>query len=254
MSLHRILNSLESSARSAKFGAVGDLVNASFHGYGVWAYRNGQAAPNPVGFESEINGNGWHTRNWRFISTGSSPTAANYEFRFEIVNENLTSSVPSITVIRDRLANYLYYYFNDVTLYVDSYTTTQVGGSNTGGTGATGTYTVVAGDTLSRIAARFGLTLAQLLALNPQITNPNLIQIGQVINIVRGSGSQVNNNTNPATAPATIPANSSTPNPPKNNQNWFDKTFFTGAGTLSGAAIGVLAILATVVIINRRGI
>ena len=45
------------------------------------------------------------------------------------------------------------------------------------------TYTVVRGDTLYTIARRFGITLNELITANPQITNPNLIQIGQVINI-----------------------------------------------------------------------
>jgi len=44
-------------------------------------------------------------------------------------------------------------------------------------------YVVQSGDTLAGIAGRFGLTLAQLLAANPQITNPNLIFAGQQINI-----------------------------------------------------------------------
>lgn len=47
------------------------------------------------------------------------------------------------------------------------------------------TYTIRAGDSLFGIAGRFGLTLEQLLAANPQITNPNLIQAGQVIVIPR---------------------------------------------------------------------
>ena len=45
------------------------------------------------------------------------------------------------------------------------------------------TYTVVRGDTLYTIARRYGITLNELISANPQITNPNLIQIGQVINI-----------------------------------------------------------------------
>lgn len=45
------------------------------------------------------------------------------------------------------------------------------------------TYTVARGDTLYLIARRFGIPLETLIAVNPQITNPNLIQIGQVINI-----------------------------------------------------------------------
>ena len=44
-------------------------------------------------------------------------------------------------------------------------------------------YTVVKGDTLSAIARRNGLTLKQILELNPDITNPNLIRIGQKIRI-----------------------------------------------------------------------
>ena len=42
-------------------------------------------------------------------------------------------------------------------------------------------YTVQQGDTLSAIAQRFGVTIQQILSLNPQITNPNLINAGQQI-------------------------------------------------------------------------
>ena len=48
--------------------------------------------------------------------------------------------------------------------------------------GATSTYTVVAGDTLSGIAARFGTTSRNLMALNG-ITNANLVRIGQVLRL-----------------------------------------------------------------------
>ena len=44
-------------------------------------------------------------------------------------------------------------------------------------------YTIRAGDTLYAIARRYGISLQKLLAANPQITNPNRIQIGQVITI-----------------------------------------------------------------------
>lgn len=44
-----------------------------------------------------------------------------------------------------------------------------------------GFYTVQEGDSLSTIAARSGLTLAQLMAANPQIVNPNIIYAGQQI-------------------------------------------------------------------------
>lgn len=48
---------------------------------------------------------------------------------------------------------------------------------------ADGTHTVVAGETLSGIAARFGVSLLALEKANPQIRNPNLIVPGQVVNI-----------------------------------------------------------------------
>ena len=48
-------------------------------------------------------------------------------------------------------------------------------------------YTVVAGDNLTRIAEANGTTVAALLELNPDITNPDLIQVGQTINLDAGA-------------------------------------------------------------------
>jgi LysM repeat protein len=42
-------------------------------------------------------------------------------------------------------------------------------------------YVVQSGDTLLTIAQRFGLTLGQLMAANPSITDPNRIRVGQVL-------------------------------------------------------------------------
>lgn len=44
------------------------------------------------------------------------------------------------------------------------------------------TYVIKAGDTLAKIAARNNITLAQLLQANPQIKDPNKINVGDVIN------------------------------------------------------------------------
>jgi LysM repeat protein len=44
-------------------------------------------------------------------------------------------------------------------------------------------YTVRAGDTMSAIANRMNVTLAQLKAANPQIKDPNHIVLGQIIYI-----------------------------------------------------------------------
>jgi LysM repeat protein len=68
-----------------------------------------------------------------------------------------------------------------------------VPGGDTGGqppvppTGGT-TYVVQYGDTLKKIAARYGTTWQILWQLNPQITNPNFIYPGQVITLPGGSG------------------------------------------------------------------
>ena len=45
------------------------------------------------------------------------------------------------------------------------------------------TYKVKPGDNLSKIAKRYGISLAQLLQANPQIKNPDRIQVGQVVNL-----------------------------------------------------------------------
>lgn len=44
-------------------------------------------------------------------------------------------------------------------------------------------YTVKAGDTLTAIAKKYGTTVEALLKANPQIKNPDLIRVGEVINI-----------------------------------------------------------------------
>jgi N-acetylmuramoyl-L-alanine amidase CwlA len=46
-----------------------------------------------------------------------------------------------------------------------------------------GTYTIQRGDTLSGIAKKFNTTVNELLKANPHIKNPNIIHVGQVINL-----------------------------------------------------------------------
>jgi LysM repeat protein len=49
--------------------------------------------------------------------------------------------------------------------------------------GSEGMHTVVPGDTLARLALRYGVSVGLLLEANPEITDPNVIRVGQVLNI-----------------------------------------------------------------------
>jgi LysM repeat protein len=61
--------------------------------------------------------------------------------------------------------------------------TTDSSGDSTGGTTASRTHTVKVGDTLFGIALKYGTTVEAILAINPQITNRNIIFEGQEIKI-----------------------------------------------------------------------
>ena len=52
-------------------------------------------------------------------------------------------------------------------------------------------YYVKRGDTLRNIASRLSTTVDELLKINPQITNPNLIYVGQAITIPAGAASYI---------------------------------------------------------------
>jgi murein DD-endopeptidase MepM/ murein hydrolase activator NlpD len=67
------------------------------------------------------------------------------------------------------------------------------------------TYTVRAGDTLSKIAMRNGVTMAQLLQANPQVKDPNKIRVGDVIN-VPNEGTTENTRPLPSRKPKPVPA------------------------------------------------
>ena len=68
------------------------------------------------------------------------------------------------------------------------------------------TYTVKAGDTLGRIASRNGLTLSQLLQANPQISDPNRIKAGDVVNLPNQSISTENTQPLPSSIAAAVSA------------------------------------------------
>ena len=70
------------------------------------------------------------------------------------------------------------------------------------------TYTVKAGDTLSKIASRNGITLAQLLQANPQVKDPNKIGVGDVLNLPGGSSVPVGSTDNTKPLPSAKPTTS----------------------------------------------
>ena len=66
-----------------------------------------------------------------------------------------------------------------------------------------GQYVVKPGENLSKIASTQGITLAELMASNPQYkSNPNLIHPGDVVNFSKTTGPSYNNLTNNNPAPA----------------------------------------------------
>lgn len=56
---------------------------------------------------------------------------------------------------------------------------------------STQTYYVKKGDTLRKIAEKFGVTVDALLKLNPGITNPNLIYVGQALKVPAAATSYI---------------------------------------------------------------
>jgi LysM repeat protein len=68
-------------------------------------------------------------------------------------------------------------------------------------TGGSGSYTVISGDTLSSIAVNAGVSLSSLEAVNPQITNPSQIFVGEVINLPSGAVIPVTGGTVPTPVP-----------------------------------------------------
>jgi murein DD-endopeptidase MepM/ murein hydrolase activator NlpD len=99
------------------------------------------------------------------------------------------------------------------------------------------TYKVKSGDTLTKIAKRNKLTLAQLLQANPQIKDPNKIKVGQAINIPNGASTTAGTTPAPATpAPAKPAPAKPAPAPPVTTAKPVPKP--TPATTAAAGALG----------------
>jgi murein DD-endopeptidase MepM/ murein hydrolase activator NlpD len=94
-------------------------------------------------------------------------------------------------------------------------------------------HTVQAGDTLSGIASQSGVSLAQVEAANPQITNPNDITVGELVNVPNGSSSA------PASAtPAAVTPSSTSTSGTGPSSTPASSSGASGSGNVSGAAPG----------------
>lgn len=107
------------------------------------------------------------------------------------------------------------------------------------------TYTVKPGDTLSRIAKRNGVTLAQLLQANPQVKDPNRIGVGDVLNLPEGStGVPAGSTEDTKPLPANVSAAAAAPP---------SKPASSSAGALGAAIAAELGILSAKYETGGRG-
>lgn len=105
---------------------------------------------------------------------------------------------------------------------------------------STSTYTVKSGDTLAAIAKRFGTTVNAIVTAN-NISNQNLIYVGQQLKISGNSGANNSNSNNSNNS------NSNNPGNPKKDATWFDEIekLLGGAGiSITTAAIILVALVA----------
>ena len=103
-------------------------------------------------------------------------TLKSLAIRFQSTVDNILANNPSITNVN------LIYEGQRLNIYAVAPGTTPPPPPPSSGQ----TYYVVRGDTLRIIAARFGTSVDAILRLNPQITNANVIYVGQAISIPAG--------------------------------------------------------------------
>ena len=150
-----------------------------------------------------------------FFSTAHSKSNVSHTGLVEKVDGSKVYTIEGNT--SDRVARRSYYLSDS---YIVGYGRpaydAEPGNTNTGsqtpssGTTSEVTYTVVAGDTLSKIAAKYGTTYQKLAAYNG-ITNPNIIRVGQKIKIPGTAAPKKTNAEIASRPPATTTTPSSRP-------------------------------------------
>ena len=91
-------------------------------------------------------------------------------------------------------------------------------GPTTGPAAPPSTHKVESGETMKVIAARFGVSLTDLIAANPQVPNPDLIRKGQKLNLPAGSRAEQETGTPAGPKPKPKPPARTTP--PRRVRNW----------------------------------
>lgn len=95
---------------------------------------------------------------------------------------------------RKDYVRYTFTFWEDYEGYQQGLTQETTGGSGTASSSGSATtteasagagtwHTIAQGETLWAVAQTYGLTLAGLLLLNPQITNPNVVNVGQQVKV-----------------------------------------------------------------------
>ena len=91
---------------------------------------------------------------------------------------------------RQDYVRYTFAFWEDSSSCRDKLTTGQADSGTGGGTSSAPAapegavyHTVAAGDTLWAIAQRYGVTMGEILVWNPQIKNPNVIQVGLTLRV-----------------------------------------------------------------------
>lgn len=129
-------------------------------------------------------------------------------------------------------------------------TLTNIANGNTVTTATGGTYTVVAGDTLSKIATRFNTTVSAIAQANG-ITNVNRISIGQRLVIPNVGLTPVITGATPTPTGNVSVTTGNVPNSKintPNTSNNFFKNFATGLGISSGVlAVAGVAVLLVII-------
>lgn len=223
----------------AKFGAIPNARRMTFAfnaipSYGTpYAQGNGSAVAGVI--RQRLTAAGWN-----IINVYASPQVAFYRVEVNAYVYNTYDLETAGRALTDTLGND--YTINNF-IVTDSAPPSSVSAPPISG-GGSGSYTVVSGDTLSRIAARYGTTWQALAALN-NLTNPNLLEIGQVLRIA--------GNTTPNAPQPLPPVGSTAPPAPLPSGNV--KSGIEGWASKLGLSVSALALLAVVggmVVISSR--